>query len=100
MEGLGRFAEGTAAETIGGVAMELLEKDKNKNDYEATTERLQEKRGKKDFKKYKDTDLEVFTVRLMLGSRERLKIYFAPRGISLSQGVRMIVQDFIERQGL
>ncbi len=70
------------------------------SDYGETTERLRKKRDKKDFVKYTDTDLEVFTVRLMPGSKARLKTYFAKRGVRLSQGVRQIVQDFMERQGI
>ena len=70
------------------------------SDYGETTERLRKKRNKKDFEKYEGSDLEVFTVRLMPGSRDRLKRYFAKRGLSLSQGVRQIVQDFLERQGV
>lgn len=100
MKGLGRFVEGTAGESIPGIAMELLEREKNKNDYVATTERLRKKRSKKDFEKHKDTDLEVFTVRLMPGSREKLKDYFSKRGLSLSAGVRQIIQDFMEKQGI
>ena len=96
LQGLGQFAEKVIPNTIAGFVIESLE---NKNDYGKTTERLRKKRVKKDFEKHKDTDLEVFTVRLMPGSREQLKIYFDKRGLSLSQGVRMIVQDFLERQG-
>lgn len=70
------------------------------SDYRETTERLQKKRDKEDFEKYKDSNLEVFTVRLMPGTRARLKVYFAKRGLSLSQGVRQVVQDFMERQGI
>lgn len=65
-----------------------------------STERVQEERDKEHFKKYKDTDLEVFTVRLMQGARSRLKTYFAKRGLSLSQGIRQIVQDFMERYNI
>lgn len=71
-----------------------------RSDYGKTTEGVQKKRDKEDFEKYKDSDLEVFTVRLMPGSRTRLKAYFAKRGVRLSQGVRQIVQDFMERKGI
>ena len=100
IQGLGRFAEVTAAETISGVAMKLLEQEKYKKDYQETTQRLQKERSEKDFKRYKDTDLEIFTVRLMPGSKEKLKTYFSKRGLSLSAGVRQILQGFIEKQGI
>jgi len=100
IKGLGGFAEKVIPNTIAGIAMELSAKEYNKNDYVATTQRLQEERSEKDFRRYKKSDLEVFTVRLMPGSREKLKDYFSKRGLSLSAGVRQTIQDFIEGQGI
>ena len=62
-----------------------------------TTESI---RKKEDFEKYRDSKYDTFTMRLLPEDIERLREYFERRGITLSQGLRTIIKDFMERQGL
>ena len=52
------------------------------------------------FKKYKKTDLETFSIRLSPEDKRRLQRYFESRDIALSQGIRIIIKDYMERQGM
>lgn len=52
------------------------------------------------FNRYKKTALETFSIRLNTKDKRRLHIYFENRDITLSQGIRIIIKDFIERQGI
>ena len=57
-------------------------------------------RKKEDFKKYRDSKFDTFTVRLLPKDIEQLRDYFERRGITLSQGIRTVIKDFMERQGI
>jgi len=74
---------------------------------EPTTESIQsehventERTQKRDFKKHKDSKFDTFSIRLLPEDIERLRVYFDKRGLSLSQGIRTVVKDFMERQGI
>lgn len=43
------------------------------------------------------TDLETFSIRLHPEDKRRLAAYFARRSTPLSQGIRQILADFMER---
>lgn len=62
-----------------------------------TTERI---RKPEHFEKYKDSRFDVLTIRLLPEDIRRLRLYFDKRGVPLSQGIRTIVKDFMERQGI
>ncbi len=55
---------------------------------------------KQDFTKYRATELQRLSIRLRAEDIERVKVYFKNRDLTLSQGIRSIVKDFIENQGL
>ncbi len=55
---------------------------------------------KRNFKKYKDSKFDTLTIRLLPEDIQRLKFYFDKRGNSLSQGIRTVLLDFMERQGI
>ena len=52
------------------------------------------------FKKYKDSRFDVLTIRLLPEDIKRLRLYFDKRGVPLSQGIRTVIKDFMERQGV
>jgi len=47
-----------------------------------------------------DTDTQGHCGRLYPKDKRRFEDYFRKRGMTFSQGVRMIIKDFIERQGI
>ena len=54
----------------------------------------------KRFEKYKNTEMKVYGCRLYPKDKRRFEDYFRKRGMTFSQGVRMVIKDFLERQGI
>ena len=54
----------------------------------------------RDFKKYQDSKFDTLTVRLLPKDIQRLKYYYEKRGVPVSQGLRALILDFMERQGI
>ena len=52
------------------------------------------------FKDYEKSKYNTFSIRLTPQDKERLQRYFEDRDIPLSQGLRMIIKDWMERQGI
>jgi len=48
----------------------------------------------------KDEPLEMFTMRLAKRDRELLKAHFRNKGLKLSQGVRMIIREYLNKEGI
>ena len=48
----------------------------------------------------KDEPLEMFTMRLSKRDRELLKAHFRSKGLRLSQGVRMILREYLNKEGI
>jgi len=46
------------------------------------------------------TELERISIRLLPEDIERLREYFASRDLTLSQGIRTTIKDFMEKQGI
>ena len=55
---------------------------------------------KQDFSNRRKTELERISVRLRSEDIGRLRNYFDKRGSSLSHGIRTVLLDFMERQGI
>ena len=55
---------------------------------------------KQDFSKRQKTELERISVRLRSEDIGRLRNYFESRDLTLSQGIRMIIKEYIEKQGI
>lgn len=53
-----------------------------------------------DFSKRRPTELERISIRLRPEDIERLREYFESRDLTLSQGIRTVIKDFMERQGI
>ena len=51
-------------------------------------------------REYEDKTTVTFSVRLYKKDREKLRDYFQSRGLKLGQGLRMIIKDFMNSQGL
>jgi len=66
---------------------------------EDLSDRVQEKAEDTDLY-LKDEPLEMFTMRLSKRDRELLKAHFRNKGLKLSQGVRMIIREYLNREGL
>lgn len=45
-------------------------------------------------------NLEPFLIRLSGKDKLKLRIYFHNKGLKLSQGIRMIVKEYMEREGI
>ena len=99
----GQFNEDELEETAKGIAdiaKEIVEKsEKHKVSGRTHNEHIENTEGTR-FKGYKTTDLETFSIRLRPADKKRLQAYFERRGLSLSQGIRTILKDFMERQGI
>ena len=54
---------------------------------------------RRNFAKYKDTEMETYGFRIYPKDKLRFEEYFKKRGMTFSQGVRMVIKDFLERQG-
>lgn len=52
------------------------------------------------FESYAESDLEAFTVRLSRRDKRLLVAHFKRRHLSLGQGIRKILIDYIERERL
>jgi len=52
------------------------------------------------YRGYKKTELETFSIRLTPEDKRNLREYFERRSLSLSQGIRMIIKEFMEREGV
>lgn len=59
-----------------------------------------ESRQQSNFKKYRPTELQRLSIRLRSEDIEALREYFKSRDLALSQGLRTVIKDFMERQGL
>lgn len=49
------------------------------------------------FEQYKKTELETFSIRLTPEDKQKLRDYFSRRSVPLSQGIRMIIKEFMEK---
>ncbi len=54
----------------------------------------------KRFDTYKDTEMKTYGCRLYPKDKAKFEEYFVKRGMTFSQGVRMVIKDFMERQGI
>jgi hypothetical protein len=99
----GQFNEDNLEETAKGIAdiaKEIVEKSEQQKITERTqSEHIENTEGTR-FKSYKTTDLETFSIRLRPVDKKRLQAYYEKRGLTLSQGIRTIIKDFMERQGI
>ncbi len=85
---------------IAGIAKEIVEKDEQrKTDVKRKSNGSQTK-VKRDFEKYKPTEMETYGFRIYPKDKQKFENYFKRRGMTFSQGVRMVIKDFMERQGI
>ncbi len=85
---------------IAGIAKEIVEKDEQRRtDVKHTLDGGQTK-VKRDFGKYKPTEMETYGFRIYPKDKQKFENYFKRRGMTFSQGVRMVIKDFMERQGI
>ncbi len=49
---------------------------------------------------HKDDTLEIHHIRIHKNDWKVLKQYFEGKGIKVSQGIRMIIRDFVGREGI
>ena len=84
---------------IADIAKEIVEKDKERK----TGVKHTLNKGKTDVKRfdtYKDTEMRTYGCRLYPKDKLKFEEYFVKRGMTFSQGVRMVIKDFLERQGI
>ena len=48
----------------------------------------------------KDEPLKMFSLRLHRKDMELLRVYFKTMGLNLSTGIRMIIKEYMEREGI
>ncbi len=88
---------------LADITKEIVRRDENRKKTADTERTHREHIGNTErtrFLKYKKTELETFSIRLSSEDKKRLQRYFVKRDIGLSQGIRIIIRDFIERQGI
>lgn len=51
-------------------------------------------------KDMQDESLQIFTLRLPRSLKENLKSHFKRKGLKLSQGLRMIISEYMDREKL
>ncbi len=85
---------------IAGIAKEIVEKDEKRKTGVKHTLNVGQTKVKRNFSKYKDTEMETYGFRIYPKDKRRFEEYFKKRGMTFSQGVRMVMKDFMERQGL
>ena len=49
---------------------------------------------------HKDDTLEIHHIRIHKNDWKALQQYFEGKGIKVSQGIRMIIKEYMERQGI
>jgi len=52
------------------------------------------------FSQFKETEMKSYGLRLLPRDKQKFEAYWKKRGMSFSQGVRTVIKDFMERQGL
>ncbi len=52
------------------------------------------------FAQYKETEMKNYGIRLTAADKRKFEAYWKKRGMSFSQGVRTVIKDFMERQGV
>ena len=70
--------------------------ERTQKEHVENTKRTRER----DFKKYKDSKFDTLTIRLLPEDIQQLRFYFERRGITVSQGIRMIIKEYMEREGI
>ena len=84
---------------IAGIAKEIVEKDEQRRtDVKHTLNKGVT--NVKRFDTYKDTEMETYGFRIYPKDKQKFENYFKRRGMTFSQAVRMVIKDFMERQGI
>lgn len=94
---LGQFTKKAAAESLTGLAMEIIERE-NKINVQHTLNIGKTK--VEHFSKYKKSEMKTYGCRLDPKDKIKFESYFKKRGLSFSGAVRMVIKDFLERQGI
>ena len=75
-----------------------------REEHGTNTERTQQKHRENTvitrLREYDDKARATFSIRIDSQDRERLQRYFESRGLKLTQGIRMIIKEYMERQGI
>ena len=51
-------------------------------------------------REYQDKTTVTFSVRLLNEDREALRDHFKNKGLKITQGVRMLIKEYMEREGI
>jgi hypothetical protein len=49
---------------------------------------------------HKETEMKSYGIRLTATDKRKFELYWKKRGMTFSQGVRTVIKDFMERQGV
>ena len=85
-----------------------LSEERQKNAYDETLERSTNVKhtsniGKTQverFTQYKETEMKNYGIRLAATDKRKFEAYWKKRGMTFSQGIRTVIKDFMERQGI
>lgn len=83
-----------------GIAKEIVDKDTERKTNVKHTSNRGQTEVKRDFEKYKDTEMGTYGFRICPKDKQKFENYFRKRGMTFSQGVRMVIKDFLERRGI
>ena len=85
-----------------------LSEERQKSAYDEALERSTDVKQTSDrgrtqverFAQYKETEMKNYGIRLTATDKRKFESYWKKRGMTFSQGVRTVIKDFMERQGL
>jgi len=84
--------------------MEEFIKSGGKRTEKENTERTQQEHRENiditRLQEYNDKARGTFSIRIDDRDRERLRRYFESRGLKLTQGIRMIIKEYMNKQGV
>lgn len=79
--------------------------DKTQPEHSNNTDKTQPEHSEKDadltrLREYEDKTTVTFSVRLLNEDREALRDHFKNKGLKITQGVRMLIKEYMEREGI
>ena len=85
---------------MGKIPKDLMDKLAGKPNTERTQKEHRDNTDITRLREYEDKAKDTFSIRINADDKERLQIYFENRGLKLTQGIRMIIKEYMEREGI
>ena len=79
---------------------DLMKRLAGKTNTDTTQQKHSENTDITRLREYDDKARATFSIRIDNQDRERLQRYFKNRGLKLTQGIRMIIKEYMEKEGI